>query len=201
MKKIDYNKLTEEKNKKFAKASKARKRVMIAKDVLAQLEAKRFVAKPGTFAALSVGKRDGVNAESEVCNITAGQKCNVCGIGALFVSAVEFADKLKIGELEYKATVARSTTNFEEDDVFCYLRRFFDQEQICAIESAFEMGGGVTYDYHGTQFFKTVNSEDYEFSPNERMRLIMENIVVHKGTFNPHVRPEVSKFSTPGYRA
>src|SRR5258706_14558908 len=97
----------EQKRKAFTKANAAKKRVMIARDVFAQLAAKRFLATPGQW--VTIGKYEAEeytlkpknrSAETEVCDILSGKKCMVCGIGALFVSAVEFADKLKVNELQ-----------------------------------------------------------------------------------------------------
>lgn len=180
--------MTKPKTVPFEKLTKPQKRVRIAQDVIAQLNT-RLVAKHLTWARLK-GLHE-AKPDAEVCAITRKQKkCEVCGLGALFVAAVERADKLKISELDGTGL----SDGVNETDVFDYLGRFFDQKQLQAIESAFEGGEGYCDDDGGADFLPL----DIGISPSTRMRLIMENIVANKGRFKPNRKP-VATFTTPGY--
>lgn len=190
--------------KKFNKANKARKRVMIAKDVLAQLDAKRFKAKQGYWVKPdNKGERFKHKSEQqEVCDLVSG-KCQVCGIGALFVSAVTFADKLKVQELtgvsnrDLEPAVTNDGVAFLSDSVFDYLSRFFDDDQLNKIETAFENGHGHCFDVEAESFW--ANLQDVP-EPELRMRLIMQNIISNKGYFDASRRPKESILVyTPGY--
>lgn len=185
------------KEKPFEKQTKAEKRVTIARDVLSQLDV-RLIATEGVW----VGSKDsrrlpiGKDINAEVCSLTRKQKkCEVCGIGALFVASVERADKLKVSALEDLRGLEMATpgdfTGISESDCFDYLKRFFDDDQLDAIESAFERGEGTTH--HDSRDFAAAvdNAAD-------RMRLIMENIVANKGRFKWHRSP-VATWSTPGF--
>ena len=172
----------------FRKANKARKRVLIAKDVLLQLDLKRFKPTPGHWVK---GIKWSIDPDAQVCELVNGKKCEVCGIGSLFVSAVEFANKLDVDEAK-----KTSESGYLDDKIVCfnYLHRWFSESQLEAIETAFEMGEGATYSADGMNFWNNIYEDDlggiYE-NPELRMRLIMENIIRNKGFFNTEDRPVV----------
>lgn len=83
-----------------------------------------------------------------------------------------------------------------------YLRRFFDRNQLKLIEAAFEGWGDV--DFYGSpkarEFYDAVvEDEDKDVVANERLRLIMENIIANKGTFVPDILPQ-RVYVTPGFK-
>ena len=175
----------------FKKANKARKRVMIARDVLAQLLKGSYDPTEGVWV---IPENLNYKSTDELCDVLSG-KCEVCGLGSLFVSAVRFADKFKVNELsEFKEGEMGS---FSDGDVFDYLGDFFTNKQLQQIESAFEQGLGHCDNYEGSCFFDNL----VEPHPAVRMRLIMENIIVHNGTFNPKSKPTERKvYTTPGFK-
>lgn len=189
--------------KPFEKLTPAQKRVQIARDVLAQLAAKRFkathlvwVSKDGNHGI----NLDRVSNEKEVCDVTKKlKKCNVCAMGGLFVAAVERADALKIGDIDgtdCHAETGREFRSFANDDLFGYLKRFFSMAQLEDIETAFEAGNGATDGTYEAKFFLEGVEE-----PNDRMRLIMENIIANGGRFDTAKKPvEVVTYSTPGFK-
>lgn len=67
-----------ERNTEFANMTVMQKRVALAKDVLAQLEMKKFIPTPGTY----LDSRDGTDN-------TTRETCNVCALGALTVSLID----------------------------------------------------------------------------------------------------------------
>lgn len=172
-----------------AKRRKTRQemRITIAKDVLAQLDAKKIVATPGTWVDDSnLGSlSDYVYEETadsdapiDACEFTEGiTKCRCCALGSIFISLTKVSRVLLSGSLH-------------AEDVFDHLpssplTRYFSVKQLELIEQAFEGLEGA-YIADGFQ-----NEEDcmtfYYTYPNAKKRLqaIMKNIVKNKGTFVP----------------
>ena len=86
-------KFIEKQNKAFHRMSKKRQRIAIAEDVLLQLKMKRYIATTGTYEdiILSTGERLSNDRLSygedlQMCLLTRTQECNVCGLGAAFLS-------------------------------------------------------------------------------------------------------------------
>lgn len=83
-----YSKQIEADNLRFRKMSKARKRVAIARDVLAQLKVGKFKATPGTYVESKALETDDSNVQIQSLLLPPTVSCDVCGIGALFVCGV-----------------------------------------------------------------------------------------------------------------
>jgi hypothetical protein len=176
-------------NAKFEKMTPSQKRVQIAKDVIAQLDAKRLYAKQGVYVQgkggannITVGGEgfwDDDTQETEVRDLLA-PKCEVCAKGGLFVAAVDRFNKLKFrDELCPIGAYNRCSDPVE------YLSRFFGEQQLELIEYAFEKGGAGDVNYDDK---KTVAAERFGkmfTSADARMRAIMKNIVKNNGTFEP----------------
>jgi hypothetical protein len=166
-------------NAAFEKLSPKNKRITIAKDVIAQL-------KSGYLNALSSNAYVGIDADNissefygesdnelELKDVFDNEEqCTVCGIGSLFVCAVKRMDKLKVSKLD-GGGVSQSL-------VHEYLKGFFSILQLNAIENAFENYGSPGGNYFDSiqEYLDTCNDPD-----NERLKLIMENIVKHDGEF------------------
>jgi len=209
---INHNKQVARDNKVFMALKPAEKRVAIARDVLAQIRLKRLIPTTGVWLA---GKDESplftkadIKRNPELQSLLATKKeCTGCALGGMFMCAVEVADKLKLNELEkvkeyqrdlseespaYKKYVELESGTVATDDAFKYLRNFFSQEQLDDIECAFEQGGG-----HST-YSDAADFAPEEENPSERMRLIMENIIVNKGNFVYTKQPE-QRYVTPGF--
>jgi hypothetical protein len=182
-------------NAKFEKLTAKEKRVQIARDVLAQLALKRLVPTPGVWLNGKSGEghntlytEKDINKDRQLQDVLKGRKtCTGCALGGMFMCAVERANELKISDLN------DADEGIDFDDAMNYLGRFFDGKQLEMIETAFERGDGAT----------SAGDEALEFCENvedasERMRLVMENIVVNGGKFVPTKRPKVT-YVTPGF--
>lgn len=184
-------------NKAFEKMTPSEKRVQIARDVLAQLAAKRLIAESGVWLEGKDGKdlfkQSDIQKDAELSDILAKTKqCQGCALGGMFMCSVERADNLKLGKLE-AVREADNCNTIAENDAFSYLKKFFSENQLEMIECAFERGSGASYSRDSVDFACDV--EDAQ----TRMRLIMENIVANKGTFRPNKAP-VATWTTPGYK-
>jgi hypothetical protein len=184
----------------FSKLTRAQKRVRIAQDVLAQLESGEISATHGIYLEnKNRNKMVAKNADgdTELCDILNSTQCRVCGIGALFVGAVKLADRLKIRDLNRKSSSdygrGYDVRQLWSDDIRSYLHRFFSKDQVAAIEAAFERG--VVEHVAARVFAPKVKGA------KNRMRLIMENIIVNGGTFKWNVQPvPTTVWVTQGYK-
>jgi len=87
-----------------------------------------------------------------------------------------------------------------EADAFKYLKKFFSEKQLAMMECAFERGDGAASPSDiGDELFDQCQefANDIE-EPKERMRLVMENVILNKGTFRPNKKP-VQMYVTPGF--
>ncbi len=73
----------QKRNAIFKRASAAQKRVLIAKDVIAQIAAKKYKAKKLTWARIKGAKKAG--GEEQVCSILDKKdvSCNCCALGGM----------------------------------------------------------------------------------------------------------------------
>lgn len=174
-------------NKKFKTLSKGAQRLQIAQDVLTQL-AMRRIRPESNYFSLSDGL-DEVAAEADqkgldLSEIVAQTTCHVCGIGSVFVAAVQRADKCKLSDM--KAT--GNTRDFETD----YLKRWFSLDQLGLIEAYYECHDSGSQYYSESGHDSPFDSEwdvrspiHRQKSPNKRMKMIMENIISNRGKFDP----------------
>ncbi len=125
-----WNKYVEESNEKFLAASRAEKRVMLAEDVLKQLKSERI--RP-ISKYLMLHRDTDVHTDRELRDVLKEEpKCHVCGIGALFVSAVGRLDKL--------STLAFFDAGEPQHAVHNYMgaHDLFDRSELEIIEYFFE---------------------------------------------------------------
>ncbi len=166
----------EKRNKDFKKLSKAEKRVAIAKDVIAALKAKKYIAETGDYLDINYSSDNydsNINQELLCSNdIT----CKVCAVGALFTSKVIISNNF---DSDYVPS----------DDVMRdELSAYFSKNQLYLIEAAFE--GWETDEYSKSEIILTLKNNDHmrfhrDYDTNDRMIAIMNNIVKNKGTFKP----------------
>jgi hypothetical protein len=219
-------------NRLFEKLSPADKRVQIARDVLSQIELKKFIPESGVW--LGSGDSGGselfsmkdVEKDAELRDvINKTEVCTGCALGGIFMCAIKRVDDLKIGQLaavkEAKHNVKQYGYDLEDAlthdmgpdlvDILKYMKRFFTENQLELIELAFEIGsGGISSDgsaaHESARSFLVVDEDRYHDDESEgiinndsdRLRLIMENIIVNKGTFMPAQKP-VAHYVTKGY--
>lgn len=192
-------------NKAFAAASPAQKRVLIAKDVIKHIKAGRFQAytqawvipihKSGEYMSLDWEEKIDFSEtpaaasfeNQSVCELFLSNKidtCECCALGAMFMSCTLYSNKTTIRDFVYE-----TTHNFEQrvrraDGFTNGLRQFFSAEQLMLIEAVYEGGYGA-FDANEKQL-AALNKwvEKYE-KPKDRLLAIMKNIITHNGTFKP----------------
>lgn len=190
-------------NAAFEKMTPAQKRVQIARDVIAQIDASRLVPKFGTWLSTKnngplVTPSSVKDSNAELKDVLSKVKqCTGCAIGGMFMCAVERADKLKIKELsdfweEEGCDKNTQYVDIDDTDAFEYLSRFFSAQQLSEIEAAFERNGGI--EFHDLAGDFAPECEE----PAERMRLIMQSIIVGNGKFDITKQPRMT-YIVDGY--
>jgi hypothetical protein len=171
-------------NAKFKKLTRAKQRVAIAQDVIAQVRAKKFVADSTYFDWGAQGTEVLCNTleEAEEAELDASEcisqvKCSVCGIGSLFLSGIRKNDKLSINKF--------LNHDWEMRDMAVeYLGKWFDSNQLDLVEDFYERNGdqcdtdGWTHEESSSPIYREDNN-------NKRLVMIMENIISNSGRFNP----------------
>jgi hypothetical protein len=164
---------------KFQAASPAEKRVLIAKDVLAQMATKRIRPIYGKWL-------DGMNVLDKYGNVDFSKQldqsikdsstgCSACAAGAIFACAVLRKDAITVGEAGYDDDGGGV---YDGGNIWSYLRGIFPAEMLDRIETAFEMDGGAQHAGEKYASFKPGIK-----SPNGRMKAIMQNIIKNRGEF------------------
>lgn len=189
-------------NRLFAAADPAEKRVLIAKDVIAQIKLGRYKAATQTWVSPVVRGVGGgyplrdtttdllmeFGADASMRELFLNkqiQACECCALGAMFMSCTLYNNNQTVEDFEEE-------TNWEFDErvdgrhggFSNGLHKFFSRAQLALIEAAYEGGIGA---------FEAPTSKQatvYKWAdnlPDDKKRLvaIMENIIENEGTFVP----------------
>ena len=158
----------------LSKIPKAEARVLIAQDVLNQLNLKKIIATSGTYFAFGDTTFDGGDFLHEVLDKT---QCQVCALGSLYYSRVQVANETKcdvverIGDFEDESLNSINNVHTIMPD----LNQYFDWSALDKIENYFEGW------FEANTFYN--NNPD----PEIRMRKIMQNIIDNNGDFKPEL--------------
>lgn len=161
---------TVQKNRNFWKMGRNRRKVAIAKDVLLQLAAGKMTATPGVYCRIYLSKP--VTTEDLQTELQNLESCQVCGIGAVFVSKVNLANKFKIDH-----GFGNDRFNPGHENMVENMSRIFTDHELAQIETLFE---GWYRQING-QLVDASNFRINVSNPTDRLILIMENIIKNKG--------------------
>lgn len=153
--------------KNFDKLPIAKQRVIIAKDLIARLNAQKFISSPGDYlnVTLSAKEKKQETADAQIKTVLQGKVCRGCQIGGMFVCAIDRHNALTLGNID-----TAHVNRVADSDMFTYLTRWFPIESLKDMEAAFECWGEYG------------DLED-EHSAKDRMRMIAQNIIKNKGKF------------------
>lgn len=201
-----WEKKIRESNEIFKKAGKAEKRVMIAKDVLVALKAKRIMPAVGSYYPSILTRLSGAGAPlpwfveraflKEPTRLPIG--CRVCAKGAIFTAKLDRLNGVKVED------------EFELNDPTPALLDLFSERQLYLIEVAYEGYDGMylsmvqrrkrkyvtdTYTWkagesqevqQALKFAQVWSREnDTYWTKENRLKEIMKNIIRNKGKFVP----------------
>ena len=156
----------------LSKIPKAEARVLIAQDVLNQLNLKKIIATKGKYFEFKGGVFDDNDFLHEVI---ARSSCEVCALGSLYYSRVQLANETKCDVVRSSAygrdiNLINNSGTMSED-----LLQYFNIAELDSIESFFE-GWSEALEF-------AYNNPD----PEIRMRKIMQNIIDNNGDFKPEL--------------
>ncbi len=200
-------------NKIFSAATAAEKRVLVAKDVIAQIKLKRVVPASGVwidpkrYEPLNLVGDETVAAQSIQRDLLTGEldRCSCCALGAVFVSCTLFNNQTTVKDLD-NARFGLGDSVEEDEKLSNGMNRVFSRAQLALIEQAFESGHGqFGLDLGADEDVDSVDLGDDEAVdsvvpaatrklllwqkkyPDDKDRLIaiMKNIIENNGTFKP----------------
>lgn len=146
-----------ERNAAFNTATRMEQRVMIAQDVIEQLDAKEFRALRGEYYFPGFGTFS----------------CSVCAIGAIAVSVLDGEVNNLRSEYTYRTG----------NNLVAALEPYFDVYELRVIEAAFEGTGVRTkWDYEYGWQGDSLGQFLYK-DTTENLRNIMQNIIDNSGNF------------------
>lgn len=161
---------------------KAQMRVRIAKDVLSTM---RFMTiGRGNFVKLTTDFILPEDSKKAAKKLQKSKFCNVCALGACFISLVGIDNKFSSDWDDLSGAPAGSTIQDR-------LSEYFDKEQIVLIENAFEQGTGYFTESNDQLVCGEVDTADAVafgekfYDDAKRLAAIMKNIVKNNGTFKP----------------
>jgi hypothetical protein len=185
--KQQVKKLIEKNNKIWESSTIQERRVLVCKDVLAQLKARKYFARSGTWVETKMAKplgKTGRSLQEIICNDEL-PTCRCCALGGLMLSTVKYANNVN---LEYSDDDHHRLSYHTKDTDFlahsptstsasAQLRKVFDARTLENIEALFETNEGL--------FELDVDIPDqWEALDDEaRMIAIMENIIQNNGVF------------------
>lgn len=180
-------------NKIFKAATPAEKRVLIAKDVIAQIKLKRYKATVGTWVLPKIGFPDEAAAanhpfadkDASLRELVLADKlgtCDCCALGAMFMSCTLYNNKTTVAAFddelwEFDDIIDSKTGHFSNG-----LDRFFSKDQLMKIEAAFEGNIGA-FVLESANRIKAGAWYDRYKNPETRLIAIMKNIIENDGKF------------------
>ena len=181
----------EEKNKAFNKLSKIEKRIEIAKDVISQVKAEKFIAKCGIY--FSTESFNEFGQEESAQQILLGDKapkCTVCALGGITLSTIRKNNAVKIGVLQVKGGAANQRKLVADKT-----HNIFTKTQLDMMEIAFERQvmdrenpyfTNQDYPFNNTMIGqKAIDFGSKYADINDRLVAIMENLIANNGIFKP----------------
>lgn len=175
--------------KQFDKLSKNKKAVLVAQDVLAQLEAEKYIAHTGNYIDSYNSTQDFKGDIKEQFDTL--EPCGVCALGSMLLSATHLGNKLTFDDLSISCSGIEDINNLKVISLF---NSIFKPKQLLLIETAFEgynsfamdsrFGRDVLAQQLTVKEYDSCNKffEKYRIS-GERLTAICNNIIRNSGTF------------------
>lgn len=165
----------------FNALPKNEQKVLIAKDVIAQVLAKKYVAKQNQYIEVKMkGKTYQSPSSYQVENLDIQkalpeiEKCRVCAIGSCILSIAKFKNSLIFREVSNTQMVQTETSKARNK-----IGTVFNKSELAKMEAIFE--NGKSYMYYLSDNEKQTCAKIYSKYKSQEKRLlgIMEHIVEH----------------------
>lgn len=186
-------------NKAFDRLPIHQQRIIVARDVIAQLKAEKYNA---AHCYLDITFKDGAKVKESdqlQCSMSKVASCDVCAKGAIFLSTVRKSDNFQIGDASVNTDYDSDRIIgicLDHDEVVETASNVFSERQLDLIECAFEQSHVLS---EGSDLPSDVVDAAVTFGSDYcldsvRLIAICQNIIDNEGIFNP-VRPiNVSEF-------
>lgn len=175
-------------NKAFTSATRTQKRVLIAKDIIEQINLQKIRPMAGVWAQPYFDK--GVNPDDSFQQTFLEGKVNVCqccALGAIGVSCILFKNEVINHDVK-DVTDYGDISYWEGEDVVGFFE-IFNKKQLDLIEFTYECGCGATnecdLDYSLETVRRARNFADRYDDSHSRLIAIMQNIIKNNGYFKP----------------
>lgn len=172
----------------FNKLSKGEQRILIAQDVLLNLEAKRYHAIKQAYITNIEDEYFNTNLDIQTNFENGIKNCGVCALGSLLLSTIKYKDTLTFYDI-YGSL-------FENGLAANLITDVFSTTQLCLIEATYEnwdIYHGWSADMEGiSEDGEVIDEEivakiaafnDYQNTAEESLIAIMSNIIVNNGDF------------------
>lgn len=175
----------EEKNAQFEALSPACKRAAIALDTLEWLDKDvKITATPGTY--FRIAHPVGVTGDKRsIINLLQQPRasCEVCAIGAAFISWARLTGKGEVPEYGGDSILTERHTSVGRYSAVAQLGEFFPNDMLREMECVFESK-------------RRSGDGGWSYNATECLREIMENIIRNDGSFNMCDTPDSRRNST-----
>jgi hypothetical protein len=155
---------------------------MIAKDVILQLENKKYIAASGTYFRPSYNEYTNKGKDLQSILNKPSTTCNVCALGGVFASCVRITDDVKIDAVGTYSNDRTMRFKLQQEGIF-------SEKQLACIEAAFEeWDNNLRYKFRYTLMYRTRKGLKNTYGidkDKEAMISIMKNIISNKGSFRP----------------
>jgi hypothetical protein len=155
--------------KKIEDMTPVEQRMTIARDVIAQIKAKKFYVASNT-GYVSLAEKNVLPAGADPAKYKLApkmKKCTVCALGAMFIADISKDKNYSFQD----ASLGVEDDYIERYAITARLGQYFTNEQMNAIEEYFEYSGGWMTD-------------------DERLMAICQNLIDNKGQFDYSTMPE-----------
>ena len=174
---MNWKKYVEDSNEIFNNSSKSQKRVMIAQDVIARVEAENLIAKTGTLVEIGDFDDDSLPLKEAINSQEAS--CSVCAKGSLLCAFVGRVNKFTIDDITEDCILSI------DGKVHRKLKELFTPVQLDLMEIAFEGKSYLMIAQEDRSIIGALNFYGkYDFQ-KERLLAIMQNLILNQGTFKP----------------
>lgn len=182
----------------FYKLSRQERAILVAEDVIAQIESNKYSPYTGVYVTINDNTRTGDIKDS----FDTIEECKVCALGATIMSATHLGNKLTFYDISMGGKDCAKINDGKTPALDTLLTSIFTPHQLLLIETAFE---GYSYnlsdyfDYsqmsNGTRYAHRFNisltkeecikcNDYYKRYTNEgRLIAIMQNIIANEGEF------------------
>lgn len=133
----------------FNALPKNKKAVLVAKDVIAQIKAQKYIPEAGSYAKIEINSFKKENQINESFNNI--ECCEVCALGAMLMSCTHLGNKLTFEDIgadlsdEFEENIEVGLSDLENSNVRKLFKSIFTPYQLLMIETAFE--GCETFDW------------------------------------------------------